>query len=115
VRCAYGLSKGVILAFTNATAIELSCYGVTANAILPIYILTPMVWRAAEQSNPANPQTVLGGIATGVLMDRLGDPREIRLSHRFLASAKAAYMTGGEFIIDGGTCLPEINTMGLSK
>lgn len=43
------------------------------------------------------------------------EPTGNRLHTFFLPSDEAAYITGGEFIIDGGACLPEINAMGLSK
>jgi NAD(P)-dependent dehydrogenase (short-subunit alcohol dehydrogenase family) len=110
---AYGLSKGAVLAFTKATAMDVARYGITANAILPGYILTPMVRHSAEESNPANPQIVIDGIAAGIPMGRLGEPREIGYLAAFLASDEAAYITGGEFLIDGGNTLPETSAMGL--
>jgi len=110
---AYGMSKGAVLAFTKATAMDVARYGITANAILPGYILTPMVWHSATESDPEQPQRVIDGIAAGVPLKRLGDPREIGYLAAFLASDEAAYITGAEFLIDGGSTLPETSAMGL--
>lgn len=110
---AYGLSKGAVLAFTKATAVDLAKYNITANAILPGYILTPMVKHSAHESNPENPQSVIDGIASGIPLGRLGEPQDIGYLASFLASDEASFITGGEFIIDGGARLPETNAMGL--
>ncbi len=110
---AYGMSKGAVLAFTKATAMDLAKYHITANAIMPGYILTPMVRHSAHESNPENPQSVIDRIAAGIPLGRLGDPKEIGYLAAFLASDEAAFITGGEFIIDGGAGLPETNAMGL--
>ncbi len=110
---AYGMSKGAVLAFTKTTAMDVARYGIRANAILPGYILTPMVWHSATETNAADPQSVIDGIAAGVPVKRLGDPKEIGYLAAFLASDEAAYITGAEFLIDGGSTLPETSAMGL--
>lgn len=110
---AYGMSKGAVLAFTKTTAMDLARYNITANAILPGYILTPMVQHSAHESNPDDPQSVIDGIAAGVPLGRMGDPKEIGYLAAFLASDEAAYITGAEFLIDGGSTLPETSAMGL--
>lgn len=111
----YAMSKGAVLAFTKATAMEGVKCGITANAILPGYILTPMVQHSAHETNPENPQKVIDGIAATVPMGRLGETKEIGYLAAFLASDEAAYITGAEFLIDGGAALPETNVMGKSE
>ena len=109
----YAMSKGAISAFTKAIAMDVAKYGITSNAILPGYFLTPMVMHSAQETDPKNPQRVLDGIAAGVPLGRFGKPEEIGYLAAFLASDEAAYFTGQEFVIDGGAGLPETNSMGV--
>lgn len=109
----YAMSKGAISAFTKAIAMDVAKYGITSNAILPGYFLTPMVMHSAQETDPENPQRVLDGIAAGVPLGRFGKPEEIGYLAAFLASDEAAYFTGQEFVIDGGAGLPETNAMGV--
>ena len=104
---AYTMSKGAILAMTKAMAIEGAPYGVTANAILPGYIRTNMVQKTANNYNPNDREEFFRVVASGIPMGRLGKPEEVGYLAAFLASDEAAYMTGGEYVIDGGHCLPE--------
>lgn len=112
---AYGTSKGAVLALTKTTAMDVARYGITANAIIPGYILTPMVEHSAHETSPGNPQAVIDGIARGVPLGRLGKPEEIGYLAAFLASDEAAYITGAEFLIDGGSTLPETQAMGIKN
>ena len=109
----YAMSKGAVSAFTKAIAMDVAKYGLTSNAILPGYFLTPMVMHSASETDPDNPQRVLDGIAAGVPLGRFGKPEEIGYLAAFLASDEAAYFTGQEFVIDGGAGLPETNSMGV--
>jgi NAD(P)-dependent dehydrogenase (short-subunit alcohol dehydrogenase family) len=108
----YAMSKAAVLGFTKAIAIDTAGYNITANAILPGYIRTPMVEHTAHETNPDDPEKVIAGIAAGIPMGRLGRPEEVGYLAAFLASDEAAYITGGEFLIDGGSTLPETTTVG---
>ena len=110
---AYATSKAALTGFTKSLAVEYALQGITVNAILPGYILTPMVKKSAEESNPADPQSVIDGIAAGIPMKRMGETRELGELAAFLASDCAAYITGTEQIFDGGSTLPETMTMGV--
>ncbi len=108
----YAMSKAAVLGFTKAVAIDTAGYNITVNAILPGYIRTPMVEHTAHETNPADPEKVIAGIAAGIPMGRLGTPEEIGFLAAFLASDEAAYITGSELLIDGGSTLPETTTVG---
>lgn len=110
---AYATSKAALIGFTKSLAVEYALQGITVNAILPGYILTPMVKKSAEESNPENPQSVIDGIAAGIPMKRMGEVRELGELAAFLASECASYITGTEQIFDGGSTLPETMTMGV--
>lgn len=110
---AYATTKAAVLGFTKALAMELVKYNIRVNAILPGYILTPMVEKMAVQSNPNNPNSVVDGIAGAIPMKRLGNPEELGELAAFLASDEASYITGQGIVIDGASTLPETLTMGV--
>ena len=72
-----------------------------------------MVRGMADQSCPENPQSVIDGIAASIPLGRLADPREVGELAAFLSSDEASYLTGAQFVIDGGSTLPETSTMGM--
>ena len=109
---AYATSKAALIGFTKSLAMEFASKNIRVNAILPGYILTPMVEKMAEDTDKDNPQKVIDGIAQNVPMKRLGTPEEIGDLAVFLASDESKYITGSEFLIDGGALLPETMSMG---
>lgn len=110
---AYATTKAALVGFTKALAIELVDYNIRVNAILPGYILTPMVENMSKITNPDNPNSVIKGIADAIPMKRLGTIEELGELAAFLASNESSYITGHEFVIDGGSTLPETTSMGV--
>lgn len=110
---AYATTKAAVLGFTKGLATELVKDNIRVNAILPGYIMTPMVEKMALQSNKENPQSVVDGIAGAIPMGRLGNTDELGELAAFLASEESSYITGQGIVIDGGSTLPETLTMGV--
>ena len=110
---AYATTKAAILGFTKALAMELVNDHIRVNAIMPGYILTPMVEGMSKETNPDNPQQVVDGIARGIPMKRLGTIEELGELTAFLASYESSYITGQGIVIDGGSTLPETMSMGV--
>lgn len=110
---AYATTKAAILGFTKSLAMEVVNDGITVNAIMPGYIMTPMVENMAKVSCPENPQSVVDGIAKGIPMGRLGTIEELGELAAFLASDESTYITGQGIVIDGASTLPETMTMGV--
>ena len=108
----YAMSKAALVGLTKALAREFAPT-INVNAICPGYVLTPMVKGMAQQSCPDNPQSVIDGIASAIPLGRLADPTEVGELAAFLASDEASYLTGAQFVIDGGSTLPETSTMGV--
>jgi 3-oxoacyl-[acyl-carrier protein] reductase len=94
-RAAYGTSKSAVIGLTRQAAIELAEFGITANAIAPGPIETPMV--AALHS-----QVTRDNYLRAVPMGRYGAPAEIASVVSFLASDDASYVTGQTLAVDGG-------------
>lgn len=103
----YSTAKASLIGFTRSIAIEYAPNNITCNAVLPGFILTPMVEESAARRNPENPQAVLARYAEGIPMKRLGTPEEIGYITAFLASDEASYITGVSVVIDGGNAIPE--------
>lgn len=104
---AYATTKAALIGFTKSLAVEYVKDNVRVNAILPGYIMTPMVAKMAQLSNPENPNAVIDGIASGIPMGRLGTIEELGELAAFLASDEASYITGEGIVISGGSTLPE--------
>ena len=110
---AYATTKSAILGFTKSLAAELVEDGIRVNAIMPGYIMTPMVEGMANETDKNNPKAVVDGIAKGIPMKRLGTIEELGELAAFLASDESSYITAQGIVIDGGSTLPETMTMGV--
>lgn len=94
---AYSAAKGGVIAFTKALAAECAP-DIRVNCVCPGYIKTPMHDRA-EGRDEAFDTEVIPKI---VPLQRIGKPEEVAYAVLFLASDKAAYITGVALAIDGG-------------
>jgi 2-hydroxycyclohexanecarboxyl-CoA dehydrogenase len=93
----YAASKGGVIAFTWSIARENARYGITANAIAPGPIETPMLREMDERA--------IDILTRGVLLRRLGTPEEVAAAVAFLASPEASYITGETLGVSGGMVL----------
>ncbi len=110
---AYATTKAALLGFTKALAMELVKDGINVNAIMPGYIMTPMVEGIAKDTDSSNPGSVVKGIADGIPMGRLGTIEELGELAAFLASDSSSYITGQGIVIDGASTLPETRSVGV--
>ena len=110
--CAYATTKAALIGFTKGLAMELVSRNIRVNAIMPGYIMTPMVDGIAKESNSSDPKSVIEGIRIGIPMKRLGTIEELGELAAFLASDESSYITGQEIVIDGGSTLPETMSVG---
>jgi 3-oxoacyl-[acyl-carrier protein] reductase len=92
---AYAVSKGAITALTLSLARELAPHGVTANAVAPAYVRTPMVTEALSE---AQRQALLQQIPVG----RFCEPEEFAHAVAFLASPLSGFITGEVLDLNGG-------------
>jgi 3-oxoacyl-[acyl-carrier protein] reductase len=90
----YAASKGGLVAFTRACAVELGGKGIQVNAVLPGMIVTPMSSRVRKRAG----EDILANIPSG----RFGEPREVASLVLFLASSLSDYITGQAIAVDGG-------------
>jgi 2-deoxy-D-gluconate 3-dehydrogenase len=93
---AYSASKGAVIAFTRALAVEWARHNVTVNAIAPGYFRTDM--NASAIDDPVIGTKMLRHIP----LKRVGQPEELGPLVVYLASEQSAFMTGSVLVIDGG-------------
>jgi len=95
-RAAYNASKGAVVSFTRALALDYAPYHIRANAICPGMVETEMTrWRLEI---PELRQQVLDMTPWG----RVGRPEDIASAAVYLASDEADFVTGHMLVIDGG-------------
>jgi 2-deoxy-D-gluconate 3-dehydrogenase len=93
---AYSASKGALIAFTKALAVEWARHGVTVNAVAPGYFRTDL-----NKSSLDDPQ-IGPRIVKSIPLRRVGQPEELGPLIVYLASDAAAFMTGSVVVLDGG-------------
>ena len=84
---------------------EIAPEGITVNVVLPGRILTDRVRfmardRSARSGRPEEDE--LRAIAGDIPMGRIGDPADVGAMVAYLASERAAYVTGAFVAVDGG-------------
>ncbi|MHA3683553.1 SDR family NAD(P)-dependent oxidoreductase [Leucobacter sp. HY1908] len=96
----YSASKGAMLAFTKAAAIDLAQYGIRVNAVAPGMTATPLYeeWIAGED----DPAATAARVAAAIPLRRIAQPQDVAATVAFLASAEAEYLTGVSIPVDGG-------------
>ena len=92
---AYTASKGAVLALTREIAVEFARRGIRANALCPGPVLTPML-RTLFSAEEADRR--LARIPVG----RFARADEVAEAAAFLAGDASSYVTGTDFLVDGG-------------
>lgn len=101
--CAYATSKAAILGFTRTLAIDYANLGIRANAVSPGSIRTPLLDLSAAKFGQGQPKEKLFELwGQNVPAGRIGEPGEVAEVIAFLASSRASYCSGSEFVVDGG-------------
>jgi NAD(P)-dependent dehydrogenase (short-subunit alcohol dehydrogenase family) len=92
----YSAAKAGILGFSKALAREVAPYNITVNSVAPGLVLTDI-------RGGIEPEEEQRKMAADIPLKRLGKPEEIAAAICFLASDEAAYITGEEIDINGGS------------
>lgn len=93
----YESAKAAVLHFTRATASDWAPHGINVNAISPGLMMTETNQRW-ERDHPE----VIERLSEGIPLGRPGRPEEIGPLALYLASPASSYVTGANFVIDGG-------------
>jgi 3-oxoacyl-[acyl-carrier protein] reductase len=90
----YAASKGAAVSFTRSLAREVGAMGIRVNTVAPGLIDTEMIASLKPD--------LVEGIIKSSSLRRIGRPEEVADAVAFLASDRAAYITGQCLIVDGG-------------
>jgi NAD(P)-dependent dehydrogenase (short-subunit alcohol dehydrogenase family) len=97
---AYCATKGAVLAWSRALALELADQRIRVNAVCPGPVDTALLQE--EFTTHANPDAAKQAEITAIPLSRLGSPADIAPVVAFLAGDAAAFVTGAAWCIDGG-------------
>ncbi len=95
---AHGATKGGVLGLTYQLAVEGGPLGIRVNAISPALTRTP-----ATEHLLSDPDSPFDQALARIPLGRVGEPEDIARAAAFLASPDAAYITGVNLPVDGGT------------
>jgi len=85
----YSASKGAVVSFTKSLAMELGPHNITVNSVSPGLV------SCSEETTATN----------GTFLGRNGAPSEMASVIVFLASDEASFVTGADYLVDGGRTL----------
>lgn len=90
----YAASKAGVIGLTKSAARELAGRNITVNAVAPGFIETDMTQAMTDTAKEA--------VLSQIPLKKAGQPKDIAETVAFLASEKAAYITGQVISVDGG-------------
>jgi 3alpha(or 20beta)-hydroxysteroid dehydrogenase len=99
----YTASKWAIRGLTKVAALELGRSGVRVNSVHPGGVKTPMTAAVGDEGD--------SDWYTRLPIPRIGTVDDIAAAVLFLASDEAAYITGAELLIDGGTLAGDLSLL----
>ncbi|HEV7276652.1 MAG TPA: SDR family oxidoreductase [Devosiaceae bacterium] len=101
---AYVASKGAIHALTRAMALDFAADAIRVVSVSPGSVRTPILENAARISDgpDADVEAAFSRFGAAHPLGRIGEPEEVADLVAFLVSARAAFVTGSDYRIDGG-------------
>lgn len=100
---AYTASKGAVNALTRAMALDHAADNIRVVAVCPGSVDTPMLrWSADRFKGEGTVEQTLAAWGRMHPLGRIARPEEVAEVIAFLASARASFVTGGAYTVDGG-------------
>jgi NAD(P)-dependent dehydrogenase (short-subunit alcohol dehydrogenase family) len=106
---AYTSSKGAVLAMTRELAVIHAREGIRVNSLCPGPLRTKLLMDFLDTEEKKQRRLV------HVPMGRFGEAKEMANAVLFLASPESSYITGTDFLVDGGICSAYVTPLGAPK
>jgi len=101
-RFAYSMTKGAVLAMTNAVAKDYLSDGIRCNSVSPARVHTPFVDNYLKKRYPGEEKEMFENLSKTQPLGRMGKPQEVADLVLYLCSDESSFITGTDFPIDGG-------------
>jgi NAD(P)-dependent dehydrogenase (short-subunit alcohol dehydrogenase family) len=101
-RFAYSTSKGAVIAMTYSVARDYIVHNIRCNCISPARVHTPFVDGYLKKNYPGREQEMYDKLAKNQPIGRMGEPEEVASLALFLSSDAAGFITGVDYLLDGG-------------
>jgi 3(or 17)beta-hydroxysteroid dehydrogenase len=100
----YNASKGAVRLLTKSVALYCARKknGIRCNSVHPTFVETPMMLALLENRSEADRTRLTEALKTQIPIGRFAQPEEIADMILYLASDESSFVTGAEFVIDGG-------------
>ncbi|MFT3727939.1 MAG: SDR family oxidoreductase [Terricaulis sp.] len=102
-RCIYAATKAAVIGLSKSVALDYAGQGIRCNVISPGTVETPSLHDRMAQAG--DPEAAKRAFIARQLLGRLGRAEEIAAVAVLLASDEATFITGSNFVIDGGMSL----------
>ena len=101
-RFGYSMTKGAVLSMTLSVAKDYLAHGIRCNCISPARVHTPFVDGFLAKNYPGRETEKMKELEQAQPIGRMGTPDEIAALALYLCSDRASFITGADYLIDGG-------------
>ena len=101
-RFAYSMTKAAVIGMTISVAKDYLSYNIRCNSISPARVHTPFVDGYLQKNFPGKEREMFEKLSKTQPIGRMGRPEEIANLALYLCSDEAAFITGCDYLIDGG-------------
>jgi 2-keto-3-deoxy-L-fuconate dehydrogenase len=101
-RFAYSMSKGAVIAMTYSVARDYLSSNIRCNCISPARVHTPFVDDYLRKNYPGREKEMFEKLSKAQPIGRMGEPEEVASLALFLCSDEASFITGVDYLLDGG-------------
>jgi 2-keto-3-deoxy-L-fuconate dehydrogenase len=101
-RFAYSMTKAAVIGMTISVAKDYLGYNIRCNSISPARVHTPFVDGYLQKNFPGREDEMFEKLSKTQPIGRMGKPEEIANLALYLCSDEASFITGCDYLIDGG-------------